>query len=144
MPQDFDYDQVTVEVAIESTRLTPEQITQIVGVPCDECRYVGDQRGKTGKTWDRNIWWLRNRKRTADNPGKSAHDLLPICMAEFFERLSTIREGLRQAVQSEGGQFGITTTCTFVPGLSFDQKIITEIADLGLSLDIDVILYGSD
>src|SRR5690348_12129811 len=99
MPQDFDQDHVTVEVVIESTRLTPEQITQIVGVAWDDCRRVGDPRGKTGKKWDRNVWWLRTQKRTVDNPGKSAHDLLPICIAEFFERLSTIHEGLRQAVQ---------------------------------------------
>lgn len=100
-------DQVTVQVAIESTNLTPEQISDIVGTSWDQARYIGDPRGKTTMAWDRNVWTVFNRKKSVGHPGNSAHDLLPICIADFVERLDGIKEGLRKVVQSEGGEFGI-------------------------------------
>jgi len=65
-------------------------------------------------------------------------------MAEFLDRLSGISDGLRKVIRSEGGEFGIHVTSTFVPGLSFEPKTIKAIADLGLSMDVDVILYSSE
>jgi hypothetical protein len=65
-------------------------------------------------------------------------------MAEFVERLDGISEGLRKVARSEGGEFGIHVTSTFVPGLSFEPETLRLIANVGLSLDIDVVLYGSD
>jgi hypothetical protein len=144
VPEDFSHDHVTLQVAIESTTLTPEQITEVVGTSCDEARRIGDPRGKTGKTWECNVWRILNRKKATDYPGQSAHDLLPVCMAEFCERLTEISEGLRKVVRSEGGEFGIHVTSTFVPGLSFEPETLRLIADLGLSMDVDVILYSSD
>jgi hypothetical protein len=87
VPEDFSNDHVTIQVVIESTTLAPEQITDLVGTSCDEARHIGDSRGKTGKTWECNVWRILNRKRAADYPGQSAHDLLPVCMAEFLARL---------------------------------------------------------
>jgi hypothetical protein len=101
-------------------------------------------RGKTGKTWERNEWRILNRKKAADYPGKSARDLLPVCLAEFVERLDGISEGLQKVVRSEGGELGIHVTSTFVPGLSFEPETLRFIADLGLSMDVDVVLYSSD
>lgn len=144
MPEDFSHDQVTVEVGIQSTMLTPEQITDIVGTAWDEARHTGDPRGKTEKSWACNVWRILTRKKGSDHPGQSAHDLLPVCMAEFCERLPGISEGLRKVVRSEGGEFGIHVTSTFVPGLSFEPETMRLIADLGLSMDVDVILYSSD
>lgn len=43
---------------------------------------------------------------------------------------------------SEGGEFGIHVTSASVPGLNFDAATLSQIADLGLSMDIDVILYS--
>jgi hypothetical protein len=143
-PEDYSFDHVTVQVGIQSTVLTPEQITDVVGTSWDEARHVGDPRGKTGKTWQCNVWRILNRKKAADYPGQSAHDLLPVCMADFLERLTGISEGLRKVVRSEGGEFVIHVTSTFVPALSFKPETLRLIADLGLSMDVDVILYSND
>ena len=144
MPEDFSHDHVTVQVAIESTEFTPEQISNLVGASWDEARRIGDPRGKTGKAWQCNVWRILNRKKAVDYPGQSADDLLPVCMAEFVERLDGISEGLQKIVRSEGGEFGIHITSTFVPGLSFEPDTLKLIAKLGLSMDVDVVLYSSD
>ncbi len=143
MPEkDYEHDSVTVAVVIESTGLTPEEITSLIGTPWDEARRIGEPRGHSGKSWDRNSWRILLRKRGSEYPGRSAHDLLPVCLEEFLNRLSGISDGLRKVVRSEGGEFAIHVTSTFVPGLSFEPDTIRRIADLGLSMDIDVILYG--
>jgi hypothetical protein len=143
VPEDCTHDQVTVEVAIESTRLTPEQITDAVGVPWDEARHIGDLRGRTGKTWDRHVWRILNRKKGVDYPGRSAHELLPVCMTEFLDRLKDISGGLQSVIRSEGGEFGVHITSAFIPGLSFEPQTLRVIAELGLSVDVDVILYSN-
>ena len=63
VPEDFSHDHVTIQVAIESTTFTPEQITDLVGTPWDEVRHIGDPRGKTGKTRECNVWRILNRKK---------------------------------------------------------------------------------
>jgi hypothetical protein len=144
VPEDFTSDHVTVHVVIESVTLTPEQISGVVLTPWDEAQRIGEPRGHIGDTWGCNVWRILNCKRGADYPGQSAHDLLPVCIAEFLDRLRGISEGLRKVVRSEGGEFVIHVTGTFVPALSFDTETIRLLADLGLSLDIDVVLIGTE
>jgi hypothetical protein len=142
--ENYTNDHVTVQIAIESTRLTPEQITEMVGASCDEARRIGEPRGHAGKTWDCNVWLILNRRRGSDYPGRSAHDLLPICIKEFLDRVRGISDGLREVVLTEGGGFGIHVTATSVPGLSFEPETIHLIAELGLSLDVDIVLISAE
>ena len=65
-------------------------------------------------------------------------------MEEFLPRLKDISDGLKKVVESETGELGIHITSTFVPGLSLDRDTIRQIADLGLSMDIDVVIHSSD
>ena len=79
-----------------------------------------------------------------DHPGLSAHDLLPGCLEEFLERLERNAEGLKKAVTSEGSEFGIHITSTFIPALSFEPRALKLIASISLSMDIDVVHYALD
>ena len=144
VPESYTNDHVTVQVAIESTRFTPEQITEIVVTSCDEARRIGEPRGHTGKTWDCNVWRILNRKRGSDYPGRSAHDLIPDCIEEFLDRVRGISDGLHKVVRTEGGEFGIHVTATFVPGLSFEPETIYLIAEVGLSLGVDIVLISAE
>lgn len=144
VPESYTNDQVTVQVAIESARFTPEQITEIVGTSCDEALRIGEPRGHIGKTWDYNVWRIFNRKRGSDYPGRSAHDLLPDCVEEFLYRVRGVSEGLRKVVLTEGGEFGIHVTGAFVPGLSFEPETIHLIAEIGLSMSVDIVLISAE
>jgi len=116
----------------------------MVGASCDEARRIEELRGHAGKTWDCNVWRILNRMRGSDYPGRSAHDLLPICINELLDRVKGISDGLRKVVLTEGGGLGIHVTATSVPGLSFEPETIHLIAELGLSIDVDIVLISAE
>ena len=140
--EDLSMDRVTVGITIESTTLTPEQISQRTGIEWDEVRRIGDPRGHTGKKWDRNVWRIFERRQGEQNIG--AHDLLPVCVAAVVQRLTPIAENLRNVSATEGAEFFISVSAQSVPGINLPPATLRVIADAELSLDIDIILYASE
>ena len=136
--EDLNGDHVTVGVTIESATLTPEQISQRLGIAWDEAHRIGDPRGHTGKQWDRNIWLIFEKKQGVGSI--IAHDLLPACIVEAVHRLELISGKLREIAAVEGAQFFIHITCQSVPGVSLAPTTIRLLADAKLSLDVDIIL----
>jgi uncharacterized protein DUF4279 len=140
--EDLSMDRVTVGITIESTILTPEQISQRVGIAWDEAHRIGDPRGHTGKKWECNVWSIFERKQGALNT--SAHDLVPVCVADVVERLAAISENLREISGAEGGEFFIHVSAQSLPGISFSLDTLRALANAELSLDIDIILYACE
>jgi len=140
--EDLSLDRVTVGITIESTVLTPEQISQRLGIAWDEVRRIGDPKRNTGKKWDRNLWTIFERKHGAVNT--SAHDLIPGCVASLVERLIPISEKLHQISAPESGEFFIHVSAQSVPGISLSPDTLRVLAEARLSLDVDIILYASE
>ena len=137
-------DQVTVQVTIESASLSPEQISSEIGMGWDRATRIGDPRGRTGKQWECNAWQVRVHKNSSDNGGMSAHELLPLCIDELVERIRPYANGLRKVVSTEGGEFAMWVMSTSVPGISLNREIVAFIGELGLSLDIDIVLSAEE
>jgi hypothetical protein len=70
--------------------------------------------------------------------------LLPVCIEEFLDRVRGISDGLHKVVLTGGGEFGIHVTATFVPGLSFEPETVYLIAEVGLSMDVDIVLISAE
>lgn len=138
--EDLSGDHVTVGVTIESTVLTPEQISQQVGIAWDKAKRIGDPRGRTGKQWDRNVWQIFEKKQGTVNT--SAHDVLPMCVADVLQRLKPISHKLREITAAEGAEFFIHVTSQSAPGISLSRETIQVLADAELSLDVDIVLYS--
>lgn len=111
-----------------------------MGVNFDSAHRVGEPRGHLGETWASNIWGLHNQALGTEEG--SAHALLPSCIDQLLRRTAPISAGLAQVVDELGGQFAIQVTSSSVPGISLSSEQVRQIADLGLSLDIDIILVG--
>ena len=140
--EDLSMDRVTVGITIESTILTPEQISERVGIAWDEVRRIGDARGHTGKKWERNVWSIFEGKQGAVNTG--AHDLIPLCVAAFMQRLTPIAANLHKLSAAEEKEFFIHTSAQSVPGINLSPDTLRVLADAELSLDVDIILYASE
>lgn len=138
--EDLSRDRVTVGVTIESATLTPEQISQRIGIAYDQAKRIGDPRGHIGKQWDRNVWQFFVTKQGTVNT--SAHDMLPVCVADVLQRLKPISGKLREVSALEGAEFFIYVTSKSVPGISLSHEAIRVLADAGLSLDVDIVLYS--
>ena len=140
--EDLSLDRVTVGITIESTQLTPEQISQRIGTAWDEARRIGEPRRRTAKKWDRNAWRIFERKHGSSNTG--AHDLLPVCVAAFVQRIAPFVENLREVSASESGEFFIHVSAQSVPGINLSAATLQVLARAELSLDVDIILYASE
>lgn len=140
--EESNIDRVTVGVTIESSTLTPEQISERVGIAWDEVRRIGDPRGHTERKWERNVWRIFERKQGRGRT--DAHALIPRCIADLMHRLVPISRSLCGITQAEGGEFFIAVSARSVPGLSLSSDVLRVLADAGLSLDVDIILYGSE
>jgi hypothetical protein len=132
-------DRVTAGITIESTALTPEQISQRIGIAWDEVRRIGDPRGRTGKKWDRNVWRILETKQ-----GAVAHELIPVCVASLVQRLTPISKNLREVSATEGGEFFIHVSAQSVPGINLSADTLQALANAELSLDVDIILYAPE
>jgi hypothetical protein len=130
-------DRVTAGITIESITLTPEHISQRLGITWDEVRRIGDPRGRTGKKWDCNVWRIFERKE-----GAVAHELIPVCVASLVQRLIPISKNLREISATEGGDFFIHVTAQSVPGINLSANTLQALANAALSLDVDIILYA--
>jgi len=140
--EDLSMDRVTVGITIESSILTPEQISQRVGIAWDEVHRIGDPKGHTGKKWECNVWRILERKQGTANT--SAHDLVPVCVADVVGRLAPISENLREISSTEGGEFFIHVSAQSVPGINLSRNTLRALANAELSLDVDIILYASE
>ena len=135
-------DRVWLQITIESETLSPEQISESVGMPPDLAKRIGEVRGHMGKCWERNVWQIRAMRQGTEST--NAHDLLPLCIRELMQRAEAISTGLGRAVALLGGEFAIHVTSTSIPGISLSNDQIRRLADLGLSLDIDIVLSAPD
>lgn len=140
--EDLSLDRVTVGITIESATLTPEQISERVGISWDEVHRIGDPRGHMGKKWERNVWRIFERQQGAAKT--SAHELIPQCVGNLTKRLIPISGSLREISAAEDGEFFIHVTAQSVPGLNLSADILRILADTDLSLDVDIILYGDE
>ena len=140
--EDLNLDRVTVGITIETATLTPEQISERLGIAWDEVRRIGDPRGRTRNKWDCNVWRIFERKQGTGNT--VAHELIPHCLADFMQRLVPISSALRDISATEQGEFFIHVTAQSVPGLNISADALRIIAAANLSLDVDIILYGDE
>jgi hypothetical protein len=111
-------------------------------MPYDVAHRVGEPRGHTGQTWECNVWKIRESRKGTESA--SAHALLPSCVHDLLQRTEAVTTRLAQMVASSGGEFAIHTTSTFIPGINLSSEQLRRIADLGLSLDVDMILITAD
>lgn len=142
MAESFQDDRVSARIIIESRTLTTEKISSRLGIPGDETTRIGEPRGHTGKLWEVHTWTLLVQKCGRDL-GLSAHALLPRCIEGLLHRIEPIENALRCIITSEGGQLAIRATSSSVPGITLDRHMIRTLADLGLSLDVDIILISN-
>jgi hypothetical protein len=127
----------STELIIESEKLTPDEITARIGVPCDRCWKIGDLRGKTGKVWANNGWVLRasalGKPETRSSPFLAA-------MGNLIERLRPISKNIGDLSEEADIGVSVEILASEVPGLSIDRDVLKAIADVGAWLDIDVVI----
>lgn len=129
-------DETFVRLKTFSVSLTPEQITEAIGLPCDRSWRIGDKRGKTIIIEKENGWIL--------NSSLSLEASLDAHVENLLSRLTPIADKIRKFSEQNRVEFSCVVYADSPPALNFTESVIFQLAQLGASLDIDLFLTADD
>jgi hypothetical protein len=133
-------DRVTIYFALESATLSPQILTEHMGVSPDREWAVGSPRGKAGKCWVSHGWEIETVVTSQDHAGRTASELIPIAAKMFSERV----EGLLRAAASLGPSVDRYTVLTIlsdeVPGIELSPTFLQLLVELGGTFQVDLMV----
>lgn len=125
-------DRAYVRLRVLSKNLTPEEISEVIGMGCDSSWRIGDFRRHTTIREKENGWVLDSRL----DPTIPLEEHIRALLARISDRSERIR-GLAAANSVE---LSCAVYAKDVPALNFDNLLIRQIAVLGAGLDVDLYL----
>jgi hypothetical protein len=125
-----------VRLKVLSLERTPDQITATIGLPYDSCWRIGDIRSHTIIKEEDNGWVL------SSGLPRSAG------LEEHVDMLLSLLDSRADLVRSLSTTSSIEFSCVIYadtpPAINFDESVITKLASLGASLDIDLYIVACD
>ena len=125
-----------VRLKVLSPDRTPDQITAAVGLECDSCWRIGDERAHTIIKEKDNGWVLGSGL-----PGTAT-------LEEHVEALLSVIDARADSLKSMTPTSEVVISCVIhadtPPALYFDGSVINRLARLGANLDIDLYMNESD
>jgi hypothetical protein len=127
------------ELSVQSDILTSEQVTSILGIPCDKGWVKGTPVPPRNVARHPHHGW---NIRTFLSKEATLEDHI----ADLAERLAPMKEKVKQVSNEADVLFCcvIYTTEAERPALVFDRKVIAAIADMGAGFWIDMYLFPED
>ncbi len=121
-----------VQLSIVSDILTPEQITEKLGISCDRFWRIGDFRPRTIIKEKTNGWIL--------DSGLPRSLPLETILGSFIKRLASYSEKIRALSLHNTVDLSCIIYCSASPPTYFSNAIVCAIAELGANFDLDLIL----
>ena len=137
MSRNYD-DRVTVYLAIESLELAPSILTERLGMRPDRQWVIGEDRGSTGKRWERNGWIVEATVRSEEHGGQSASRLVPIALEIFHGKVAQITKAVSALGSSVERYIVLGILAEEVPGIELDHSFLQLLADLGGTFQVDL------
>ena len=123
-------DETIVELMIVSTHYAPADISKAIGLEPDRSWRIGDRKGKSAMTQKANGWVLA--------AGDSRSIPLDFQIASLLERLRPVSRRVREMSTQARVVFACVIYTQERPTLAFSNAVISEIAALGASFEIDL------
>jgi hypothetical protein len=121
---------IIVRLKITSEVHPPEFISEVLGVMCDKGWQIGEQRSKTIIKESVHGWILGS--------GLEKSASLEEQVKALLQRIGPIREKMRASLAGDNLEISCVIYSESPPALNFDSRLISEMADFGASLDIDL------
>jgi hypothetical protein len=130
-------DQFSAKIGIFSETITPDRISEIVGIKPDKIYIKGDRRGKSSIKQKENGWIIYSRIRR-DSP-------LQDHISDLFERIYNKTDEIAEITKQPNTEveLGCTVWSSDRPPLYFTKEQISIISKIQASLDIDLYLSSS-
>jgi hypothetical protein len=137
--------QIKLRLSLRSADLTPEKISEQLGVPSDECHRIGEPRGKNKlnetwweenkRFWNEN-WWMLHE--VFESTYAHAYDDLPVVLDRLLNRVEQNWETFSDLASGGLAELSVVIFCDGYPGMGFESKLLERIARLNLNMDFDL------
>jgi uncharacterized protein DUF4279 len=130
---------IRVWLFIESENLSVTQMSQRIGVSCDQSWIKGEPRGRTAKVFSTNSWKMEAYSEVEENPIKVG-DMVVACLHEVLGRINGHVEHFRSLASDQKSGLYIGVSANSAPALEFKAETIKAISALGVDLELDLVL----
>jgi len=123
---------VFVWLGVFSTSLTPTEIDTILGIKCDESWLKGDFRKGTKLRESKNGWIMNSRL--------SEYEPVEDHVRALLDRISPYIRNFKSVLDSAHVELSVAVYMYSdrTPVLNFDKATLSNLCELGASLDIDL------
>jgi hypothetical protein len=123
-------EETIVRFKIISLRSTPEDISKLLGLPCDSALRIGERRGKVGAISKEHEWIL--------NSGLFESQPLENHLEALLNRLDLHKEAIFSLSETNTVEVSCVIYCSSAPALNFPKSLIKKFEQLGAGLDVDL------
>jgi hypothetical protein len=137
--------QIRLHIYLRSPDLTPEKISEELGVSFDRCHHIGEPRAKTHlnekwweqhkRFWDEH-WWILDEE--AESTYAAAYKDLPIVLDRLLNRVEHNWQSFSHLASNGLGELSIVIVCDGYPGMGLESSLLQRIARLNLYVDFDL------
>jgi len=130
---------ITVWLFVESEKLTVDQMSEQIGLACDQSWHKGAARGRTGKVFSTNSWKMEARSEAEDNPIKVG-ECVSACLGDLLGRIKDHTDRFRALASEQESGLYIGVSASAAPALELKADMIKAVSALGVDLELDLVL----
>jgi len=135
-------DYIGISLWITSVELSPEMITEIVGIEANYSQTRGAPIGTTKRKYERHSWNLGDRLYYAKPDGYIGEHAEKF-FDSFLERLNQATPMVKALSEENSVSVAIIYNMRDMPYIGLTNSQVQAIGALGASLNYDVIVYGN-
>jgi len=118
---------VTVCLFVESQNLSVDQMSERIGLPCDQSWQKGEPRGRTGRVFSTNSWKMEERCEVGEDPIKVGESV-NACLDKVLGRIEGHVDRFRALASDQKSGLYIGVSASSAPALEFSAEAIKAVS----------------
>jgi hypothetical protein len=128
---------ITVALFVESDVCSTEEMSSLIGVPCDAGWRKGDLRGKTGKVYPTHAWKLTTRI-SAPEDVDEIERATEVAIVEVLSKMDGHESRFADLARASISGFAVYLTSELMPPFICRSEVLNRINRLGADLEVSV------
>jgi hypothetical protein len=131
---------VTIWLFVESAAISAEELSRIIGLPCDVSRQKGEPlTGRPGLTSKTNLWRIEARREIPEDPQEVCRQIGE-ALRDVLNRIRGHEEGLAAAGKLGASGVMIGVLAEGAPPIEIDAALLRDLAALNVDLQLDLVV----
>jgi hypothetical protein len=131
---------VTIWLFVESAATSAEELSRIIGLPCDVSRRKDEPlAGRPGLTSKKNLWRIETRREIPEDPQEVCRQISE-ALWEVLNRIRGHEEGFAAAAELGVSGVMVGVLAESAPSIELDAALLKAVAVLNVDLEVDLVV----